>query len=188
MTKYILHGGAARRDTEDNKEFFIEIVKDIMDPVNVLIVCYAKDKKIWEEAFESVKESFKKALPQKHLNFVLAGHNTEGFKEQLKEVNAVYILGGNTHILQEYLEKVPDLVNLLKNKTIAGSSAGALVFSSYYYENDDDTYNKGLGILPYKTFCHYTEEKTNKLKKLKGFGKNIKIHAIPEEKYIVIKK
>ena len=97
------------------------------------------------------------------------------------------MLGGETRILRDYLAKVEHLENIWKDKTIAGSSAGALALSSYWYENDDDTYNQGLGILPFKLFCHYSEEKSDKLRRLKGYGDDNEVKTIEEEKYFIFR-
>jgi len=187
-TKYILHGGAASRETEDNKKFFKEIMKGLSDSSNVLVVCYAKPRETWNEILEAVKKTFSYASPQKVLNFELASDKTSAFIEQINRADAIYLLGGDSHTLKEYLSRVPNLSELWEDKTIAGSSAGALVLSKYFYENDDDTYNEGLGILPFKIFCHYTEEKSDKLEKLRSFGENIKIRTIPEEKFFIIEQ
>ena len=189
MTKYILHGGAAGRQSPDNKKFFLEIVNGLSDKVSLLCVLFAREKDNWDKSFEEVKTYFSSASQQKVFSFVLANDKTSALVEQIKQADVIYLRGGNTHWLQEHLAKIPDLINLLNGKVVAGSSAGALVLSEYYYENDDDTYNKGLGILPIKTFCHYAEEKSDKLKKLKEFGENIEtIYTIPEEKFFIIEQ
>lgn len=188
MTKYILHGGAAKKETEDNRKFFIEITKGLPDPVSLLIVCFAKKKDIWDEVFENVKLTFSWALPEKQIEFVLASENTETFIEQIKKANALYMLGGETRVLRDYLAKVDNLEELWSGKVIAGSSAGALALAKYWYENDDDTYNKGLGIFPFKLFCHYTEKKSGKLNGLKEYGDDSEVKTIEEEKYFIIEK
>jgi len=193
MTKYILHAGNTGRKTDDNKNFFYEITRGLSDPVKVLCVYYAKeDKSKWQELFENDQENFSSASPQKVLIFEMANDKTIAFVEQIKSADVIYMRGGNsTHILQEYLEKVDDLEKLWSGKVVAGSSAGAIVLSEYYYENDDEVrpYNKGLGILPIKTFCHYTEEQSDKLTKLKEYGENMEtIYTIPEEKFFIIER
>src|SRR3989338_1528921 len=103
MTKYILHGGQARRDTESNKRFFREIAKDLNIPVRVLIVCFAKDKSTWAEVFEGTKRTFIAAAPEKEFQFDLADENPDIFVGQVKIAHALYMLGGSTHMLKEYL-------------------------------------------------------------------------------------
>jgi peptidase E len=188
MTKYILHGGAWQ-PTVDYKKFFSEIISDLSEGANILCVYFAKEKDMWNENFAEDKMKFSSVSQQKVFKFEMANDKTSAFIEQIKRADLIYIRGGDTHVLQKYLEKIDDLKNLLKDKVVAGSSAGALVLSEYYYENDDNTFNKGLGVLPIKTFCHYTEENSDKLDQLKKFGKNIEqIYTIPEEKFFIIKQ
>lgn len=187
-TKYILHGGAAKRETKNNKKFFIEIIRGLPKRPNILIVCYAKPQETWNETLKAVKKTFSYTSPKKILNLELASDNTETFVEQIKVSNAIYLVGGNSHLLKEYLSQVPNLSELLTGKTVAGSSAGALVLSKYFYENDDDTYNDGLNILPFKILCHYTKENSNKLEKMKKRNNNTKILAIEEEHFVIIEQ
>ena len=69
MTKYILHGGAAKRDTEDNKKFFKEITKGLADPARILIVCFARNEAEWNDLFENTKLKFTAASPEKNMEF-----------------------------------------------------------------------------------------------------------------------
>lgn len=188
MTKYILHGGAAKRDTEDNKKFFREITSNLSDSATILVVCYAMKESCWDDVLNADKITFSSVSSEKNLNLVLADKKTSAFIEQIKNADVIYMHGGDTHVLKEYLDKIPDLENVWKGKVVAGTSAGALVLAKYFYENDDDTYNEGLGIFPFKLFCHYTEEKTDKLEKLKQFKESIEVHTIPDEKFFIIEK
>lgn len=188
MTKYILHGGAWQ-PTADYKKFFSEMISGLSEGANILCVYFAREKDMWNENFAEDKMKFSSVSQQKVFNYVMANDKTSAFIEQVKQADLIYIRGGDTHVLQEYLEKISSLESLLYDKVVAGSSAGALVLSKYYYENDDDTYNQGLGILTIKTFCHYTEENSDKLTKLKEFGENVEaVYAIPEEKFFIIER
>lgn len=190
MTKYILHGGEAGRQTPDNKKFFREMAQDLQGTINVLSVLFARDKEIWQEKFEEDKINFSSASPEKVFNFELATDDISLFIDQIKRADIVYLKGGKTQILQNYLVKVPDLGNLFTGKVISGVSAGALVLSKYYYENDYDSFDEGLGILPVKTFTHYhSENDSGKLEQLREFGESLEaVYAIPEEKFFVIER
>ncbi|MBT6691076.1 type 1 glutamine amidotransferase-like domain-containing protein [Candidatus Parcubacteria bacterium] len=188
MTKYILHGGAAKRPTEANKKFFAEVTKSLLNPVNLLIVCFAKDKNIWDEVFTNIQVTFSAASPDQQIKFTLASDDTKLLTEQIKTTDAIYMLGGNTKMLRDYLAKVENLENLWQDKIVAGTSAGALTLASYWYENDDDSYNQGLGIFPFKLFCHYDAEKSEQLEKLKTYGDNSEVKTIAEEEFFIIEK
>lgn len=191
MTKYILHGGETGRKSDDNKKFFAEITRHLSDSDKILCVNFARPKDDWEELFEADQVSFAGKNGEKSQSLVLASDKTSAFVEQLKKAKAIYLRGGNTHILKEYLDKVDDLESLFEDKIVAGSSAGALVLSRYFYENDDEDnpFNEGLGILPFKTFCHYSDEKSDKLEELKKYGEDTEsVLTIKEEKFFIIEK
>lgn len=186
MTKYILHGGATSKDSPDNKKFFNEAIRGLQGQVTILCVYFAREKKLWPKMLEQDKLHFASTNKQKVFNFIIADDKTSNLIEQMKKADLIYLRGGETNKLKESLSKVKNLGNLFKDKVIIGSSAGAYVLSRYYYTNSEDTILNGFDILPIKTFCHYSEGKVNKLEKLKQYGENLKVYAIPEEKFFII--
>lgn len=188
MTKYILHGGATRNKTEDNSRFFGEIISSLSNNATILCVYFAKPKELWSEIFRQEKINFSSVAKGKVINFLLASEETDIFVEQIKKSDAIFLRGGDTDKLKEALSGVGDLGDLWKDKVVAGSSAGVYVLSKYYYTNTKDGISEGLGILPIKSFCHYTDEKQVKLEELKSYRENLKVYAIPEEKYFVIEQ
>lgn len=98
--------------------------------------------------------------------------------------------GGKTIKLLETLRKVDDFGSLIQGKIVGGSSAGACVLSKYSFsgEGTNKVIKEGLGILPIKTFVHWSEEKTEDLQKLEDYGEKLDIYKIPEEKFAILKK
>lgn len=188
MTKYILHGGGAGKKTENNKKFFVEIANSLPPVANILLSCHAKTRDRWGESLDAMNEMFLSIAPEKKFNIELASEDAGFFVEQLKKADALYMAGGNTHFLWDFFSRISDIESLFANKTIIGSSAGALILSKYFYENDDDSFGKGLGILPFKVFCHYSADQLGKMKHLQEFEEEIEIKAIPEEQFIVFEK
>ena len=188
MTKYVLHGGETSRQSPDNKKFFSEITSSLSDGATILCVYFAREKERWPKALEQDKIHFSSAAQQKVFKFVLADDKTYTLKDQIKHADAIYLRGGDTEMLKRALSEVENLSELWQGKVVAASSAGVYVLSTYYYTNSKDDIHKGFGILPIKTFCHYAEEKSDKLEKLKKFGEDLKVYAIPEEKFFIIKQ
>ncbi|MFH1509096.1 MAG: Type 1 glutamine amidotransferase-like domain-containing protein [bacterium] len=188
MTKYILHGGYATKRSTSNKKYYLEIVKGLEEPINVLVICFAAEKERWDEKFNKVKDHFSEIVNDKELEFILANKNIELLSKQIQEADVIYMIGGRSLKLLKKLSAVPNLTQLWKNKVVVGSSAGALVLAKYYHGNDSNTYNEGLGIFPFKIICHYSKNIDDRLEKLKQFGEDLEIKLIPEEKYIVIEK
>lgn len=189
MTKYILHGGRSSVPSPNNQEFFDEICKDLPKKITVLSVLFARSKTVWEEKFEEDKRNFTGTQPKKTFTFILASEDLTTFIDQIKQADVINLKGGITSQLQTQLAQIPNLEALFSGKVIVGSSAGALVLSKYYYENDKDKFSQGLGILPIKTFCHYTEEKSGKLTQLISFVEPLEsVYAIPEGEFVVIEQ
>jgi len=187
MTKYILHGGAWQK-TAKYQDYFSEMTKGLIDPVNILCVYFARDNKEWEQCFLEDRQKFIATSAQKDLRFDMASNRKAKFIEQIKNANVIYLRGGKTAKLQKQLEIIPNIDELWQGKVISGSSAGALVLSRYYYENDDNVFTMGLGILPIKVYCHYTDSGKDNLNNLKKYGEDLKVYSIAEEEYIVIKQ
>ncbi len=174
MTKFILHGGYTRIENEDNKNFFEEVKKNAKQ---ILCIYFARDKKEWKKRFEEDKKKF---------NFDnLAMADEEDIENQIKMADTIFLSGGDTEILKKRLIKIR-FKDLIKGKTISGSSAGALVLCKYFYNNDNDKFLEGLGILNIKLFCHYSEDKKDKLEMLKKFKENLKTYVLRDYEFIIL--
>lgn len=188
MTKYILHGGAAGRVSEKNRQFVLEVVKDIPAYGNILVVLFARAKDLWVEKFTEIQKTYSDIALEKKLQLALASEEVETFREELQNADAIYLVGGDTLLLKKYLDAIPDIENLWSGKTVAGSSAGSLVLSKYFYSGDYDACYEGLGILDIKMICHYSEERELDLQKLENFGEKMEILKLEEEEFVVIEK
>ncbi|MFA6383536.1 MAG: Type 1 glutamine amidotransferase-like domain-containing protein [Parcubacteria group bacterium] len=195
MTKYILNGGMTRIPCESNDNFFKEIITSVKKPVKVLLVFFAAERKRWPELEEEHKEKFFSRANGKKIEFGIASVDVKKFIQQVGWCDVVYIRGGLTPVLQKQLEKVPNFKDLIKNKIVAGSSAGALVFAKYYYEQDYDKIFEGLGYLPVKMITHYlcsgeyaATSGKDKLKILENYKEKLPIYAIPETEFIIVEK
>ncbi|MFA5127493.1 MAG: Type 1 glutamine amidotransferase-like domain-containing protein [Patescibacteria group bacterium] len=188
MTKYILHGGETSRPTSDNKQFFIGITSDLNNKATILCVYFARTKEKWPAMLEQDKINFSSASRQKNLNVTMADDELNNFAEQIKQADVIYLRGGDTDTLKIILNKMKNLDELWRGKIVAASSAGVYVLSKYYYSNSKDNIGDGLGILPIKSICHYKEEKSDKLERLKKHGEDLPVYAIPEEKFFIVEK
>ena len=188
MTKFILSGGPSKEKSANQQAFFYEVVKGLPEPIKILGVYFARKKEQWPGLFEQEKRKLSSLSPKKNLEFVLADEDKNVFIQQLQSTTVVFIRGGNELLLKKHLGGIENLNELFQDKVIAGSSAGANILAQYYYANDRDRIEEGLGILPIKAFCHYTDQKREKLEKLKQYGQELKIYAIPEGKYYVIER
>lgn len=177
MTKYILHGGRTSIKSKDNELFFAECLKGFKNP-NVLSVCFAREKQEWPILAERDRVNF-------NTEPTIASENIDNLIEQIKAADLIFIHGGTEVPLKEIFGQIPNLKQLFSGKVVAGTSAGALFLSKNYYCNDDDTFGKGLGILPINIITHYSDNLEPKLNELKNL-ENLKTYALPEGKFEIL--
>lgn len=188
MTKFILHGGCTRIDSESNRKFFKEITRDLNSGATIVCSFYAAPVESWNVKFEHIKNKISQSAPEKTFNFVLADEHVEEFVKQMQRADVVYFHGGDTLDLKNTLSGIENLGALFKNKIIVGSSAGTNVLARYAFSTNRKIVIEGLGILPIKTLCHYSQEKTQEVEILKACGEDLEMHLIPEEHYVVISR
>lgn len=187
MTTFILQGGYTSTPTERNKIFYQEIVKRIPENGKVLFLYFAQDQNTWEELLENDREKFEKT-GSRNLELKISNFPENGLIEQINNADCIYIRGGSNDSLREQLEKIDDLKKLIGGKVIVGSSAGANLLSTYFYTNDKERVERGLGVLPIKVFCHYNNTKKAKLRELENHGEKLPVYTIPEADFVIVEK
>jgi peptidase E len=165
-TKFILHGGFADHVNEKNDKFFQEILSIDKNNLKILLTYFAKDFSKYKELKEKSVNQFERNGNKKDLDFIIA--DEDKFIEQVKEADIVYLHGGKTLKLLEALKKYDNLKELLRDKIVAGESAGAYVLSTCFYTKSEGNLFQGLGFAPVKTICHYEGKNQEKLKECPG--------------------
>ncbi len=157
MNKYIFHGGRSTKDVVGNKTFFQEFVSDIPDNGTVLLVYFASREDDNTDRIAHDTQKCKNAA-QKNLNVIVA--NKDSFIEQVLVADAVYLRGGSTEKLINILKEYPEFIDSLRNKekTVAGSSAGAYALATYFSSHYEDGVAQGLAIVPVRVITHYESE------------------------------
>ncbi len=188
MSKYILVGGYVHKAEDGGKAFMEELVKGFNKPVKILDCVFA-DPEQAEEKFKQDQERFSKFIS----DFTLELATPEKFLEQLKECDAVFFRGGETDILIDTLNKCGDWVPLLQGKTVAGTSAGAMMLAKYSHALEQNKIMDGLGILPVKVIAHwqsdiYEVKWDEALTMLKEYKEDLPTYTLKEGDYIVIEK
>ncbi len=188
MTTFILHGGHTSKPAERNDQLYSEIMKKIPDNGKILFIYFAQNQTKWPEFLEQNKKSFKKTKIQKNLEFAIATPEKNQLTKEIASADCIYLCGGRDSALKERMAEVKDLKKLIQGKIIMGCSAGANIFSKYFYRNSKKRIEKGLGILPIKIFCHYNENKKEQLEQLKIHEEKLPIYTIPEIDFIILKE
>lgn len=168
MTKYILHGGGEMQANEKHDKFFKELVKDLPNKAKVLLVYFAIPDEEVDKKHGVYKDYFKRNNKDKEIELKIATY--ENFIAEIQWSDAVYFRGGDTFRLLGVVGQYPSFKKeLRKKKIVGGSSAGVYFLSKYAFSRSRKIIYKGLGILPIKTNCHYTEEKKDVKKILRDY-------------------
>ncbi len=195
MTKYILHGGASAPQSEDNRLFYQEMVKDLTNP-KVLLVYFAREFDEYDYLKNRDINNFRWANPEVQFTFAFA--NEDDFIRQVQEADAVFFAGGTSYKLIAALrEQDVNLKQLFEGKIISGSSAGANMMSEWFYGYGAKEVGEGLGVLPITVFVHYKADKDTKFwlsdestaeieKELIEKSGRSEIIRIPEQKFQIV--
>ncbi len=198
MTKYILNSGGVKNYPERAKKFSAEIANGLGRNPRILVCYFASLREDWERKFAEDKAVLPGLFPDGvHPAFEMALPET--FKEQIKNSDAVYIHGGDDHLIQYWLKKF-DVPKIWEGKVIATSSAGSDVLSKHFWTGDWRQIMDGLGILPVKFLAHYKSAYGNDdprgpidwekaYKELEMYGdKSLPVYALEEGNYVVIEQ
>lgn len=186
MITFFLHGWNTKKLSELNLQFFHDCVESSPSVgIKILCVYFSRKERDISKLFEEDISQFLRANLDKKLTFEIAKTDEKEFIQQVKEAHIVYIKWWNTLKLKNTLENFSHLKKVFDEKIIAGSSAWALVWASYFYENDTHNAHKWLWWFDEKIFCHFSTEKNQEVQKLRDFWESRDIITIEEEKYIL---
>ena len=197
MTKYILNSGGIKSHPKLAKKFFAEMVKGLGNEPKLLICCFSQLREDWEEKFESDKANTDFFPEGVNPVFELAFPDT--FEEQIRNCDAMYIHGGDDHLIQYWLKQF-DLPKIWDGKVIATNSASSHALSKYFWTCDWRKAMDGLGILPIKFLAHFESsygendprgpiDWQSALAELETYNDNtLPIYALKEGEYIIIEQ
>jgi len=174
--------------SKHNDEYFRQML-ELSGNGKILACYYSRPEEIWEELLEDDRRKFEKAANGKEFELVLGKEDAQKLAEQMEKAGTIYFRGGDTGLLLERLMPIRDrLLKLFHNKTISGSSAGAMMLAKYSRSLDKNANINGFGILPIKVFVHYSDEHKENLEKLKKHNENLEVYTIAETEFIVIER
>jgi peptidase E len=158
-TQFLLHGGKLKYDNPKNTSFFEKLTTDLSDGDTILHIGFARREEADRQATYERDKAFILAHTDKNIEVINATYDT--LIDGCRSSKAIFVTGGETDKLVKDIQKYSDFVNAISNKIIAGSSAGACLFSTYYYFNASKGVLKGLGVLPISLMVHYGNEEYN---------------------------
>ena len=104
MTKYFLNSGAVMKTPEKGIKFFNEALQDLGPQPKLLLCLFAQPREDWEEKFKGNKSFFEKHFDG-DIKPTLSLAFPETFEKQIAESDAVYISGGDDHLIQYWLKQ-----------------------------------------------------------------------------------
>jgi peptidase E len=163
MTKYILCGGFDKTDTlEDRlaktKNFYNEVISETPETIKILLCTFAKEDKDGVQSVDRIKKILS-TISHKNIEYVIS--DDINFQKQVTEADIVFFLGGRTEKLLSSLVRYENLKTLLKDKIVAGESAGANILCTKSYSPRAEKVINCLSFLPIKVIPHYKEEYKN---------------------------
>lgn len=196
MTKYVVNSGGLRKYPDLARKFFAEVVKDLGNQPKILICCFAQPREDWEEKFEEDKKG---TFFPSDVQPVLTLADPSTFEEQVRDSDAIYIHGGDDHLITYWLQKF-NIPELWDGKVVATNSAGSDVLSTHFWTCDWRKLMDGLAILPIKVIPHFDSDYGADdprgpvnwelaKRELEKYGNTeLPVYALPEGEFIVIEQ
>ncbi len=190
MTRYILIGGYTSRAPDGGKALCMELVKGFDQPVKILFVFFALPKKAWSTKLNETKQLLMSNVPDTQLDVRMADY--KNMVQLCQWANVIYFSGGKMDPLYKALDKNKEWMKTVDGKTVAGSSAGAIMLSRYSYDPDNLCVIEGRGLLPVKVIVHYQSGYNaphvnwdKAYQELEGYKEKLEIAALPEGQFRV---
>ena len=156
MTKYVVNSGGINNIPDKGKRFFDEVFTGLGPNPKLLICLFAQPREDWEERYQESVDFFRKFFHEGTVP-VLTLAFPDIFADQVRDADAVYIRGGDDHLIQYWLRQF-DLPGIWEGKVIATNSAGSNVLAQHFWTCDWRQLMDGLSILPMKFISHFQSE------------------------------
>lgn len=153
MTRFLLHGGRLNLKDPRNDSYFQALTQDLEDNDKVLFIGFARRNETDRNEVYERERGLILAQTDKKIEVVNATY--ENLIDQVRSAKAIEITGGLSPELVADLQKYPDFIASLTGKVVGGSSAGACLFSKYYWYGKENTVHEGLGLLQIRLVVHY---------------------------------
>ncbi|MCL2038186.1 Type 1 glutamine amidotransferase-like domain-containing protein [Candidatus Saccharibacteria bacterium] len=149
MTTYILAGGATMNSNDFGRKLS-RVISDLVAKPRILNCFFMRPEEEWENFFTAWTGFYEKYLPQAEIEIA----QYEGFLDQIKNSDVLYLHGGSTRLLLEKLKRYENLPNAWRGKIIVANSAGANSLAQHFLHRDGQI-GEGLGVLPFNIVVHY---------------------------------
>ena len=153
MTTYILNSGGIGNAADKGQQFFRSIVEGLGKRPKILFCFFAMPREDWEAKHAQYVTGFSAHMKQ-GIQPVFTMAMPDTFVQQVKDCDALYIHGGDDHLLRYWLSHYT-LPKLWEGKVIATNSASSHALAKHFWTCDWRQCMDGFGILPIKFLAHY---------------------------------
>ena len=184
--KIILIGGKIYKAEDGGESFCTELVKDLQNQkLKILLCLFANPKELWEQKTEDTKNFFSKFIS----NFELIIPEEGELIQKAGDCQIVYFLGGYVDLIIESLNNESGWKEMLQNKTVMGSSAGADILCRYFAVGKNGRLGEGFGLLPIKFIPHWKNNESvdwdTVYQSLKNYGEDLEVLTLSDGQYKV---
>ena len=162
MTTYLLHGGAELHNRPGNPRFYKRILELVAgNEVRILLCLWSRPKDQWEQRRKQLLELIQSETNKKVIVDTI--DDPTSLQSTVPNYDAFFLAGGDAERLESYYPNLDNLKNIVQKKIYIGTSMGAFIVSNSYvfsYSAQKPGVQKGLGILPINTLCHWDIEKS----------------------------
>lgn len=185
MIKFVLHWWVTTVEVESNKRFFQTALESLSHKWKILLVPFASQKVDWEKVADIDINKFKKYGDISNINFEIASDEIDVLKKQIEWADLLYLRGWHTLWLLDIMKKIDNIKDIIENKIICWTSAGALIWWKYFFTQEKDWVFNGLGLLNIKIITHYSDDRErNNIERLKNYWENLETIWIKEQEFI----
>lgn len=150
-TRYFLAGGSDRRYDHYGINLSTAIKESVVEP-KILSCFFSQEKELWNEKAKGWELWFRNYFSD-GLEYKVA--TVDGFLDEIKWADVVYLHGGTTALLVDSLQPFNDLERAFEGKIIVGSSAGTNYLSKTFFSPKRNVVGNGSGIININTVVHY---------------------------------
>lgn len=151
MTTFFLDGGYGEKI--GGEAYQQQLAKFVDEPILYLGFALPDLKRRREKMTDLFTHSAR--FTNKPFNYIISSETADKLAAELKQHSIWVIGGGLAKTYVKIFKQIFNLDQLLQNKIIFGSSAGAVMWAHWFYETDRDKLEPGLGIIPYNILVHY---------------------------------
>jgi peptidase E len=158
VTKYILAGGNDR-GVAAYPVILKEELPDNLSDLCLLSCFFSIEENEWSAKAKDWKSWFFQNLGISHYTVA----DFDNFEVEIRKADIVYFHGGHSWLLLESLSKYKDLEQMLEDKVVIGSSAGANVLANNFWSSTFKKAGKGLAMVDVNIMVHYGVKEINRV-------------------------